>query len=209
MSGRRRGGGGLRRARKGGSSRWRRRKRERSRSGSSRRRCRGAMPSWLRTRFDDTAAGGDHATRERRARGPGHAIAEEEEQLRSAGHPPSMHPASCGGSRGIRPSVPPPTTAHRRRDATGSVRAADAIDGVEDEGRSSKRINPRRPYTDPPHHRREGRGGWPSLDAGGPRRRQYRKEGRGQCRRWGGGRAAGGVAAGEVHSVKNTKGTGD
>jgi len=113
------------------------------------------MPSWLRTRFDDTAAGGDHATKERRARGPGHAIAEEEEQLWSAGHPPSMHPASCGGSRGIRPSVPPPTTAHRRRDATGSVRATDAIDGVEDEGRSSKRINPRRPFTDPPHHRRE------------------------------------------------------
>ena len=57
------------------------------------------MPSWLRTRFDDTAAGGDHATRERRA----------------SMHPPSMHPASCGGSRGIRPSVPPPTAAHRRR----------------------------------------------------------------------------------------------
>ena len=58
------------------------------------------MPSWLRTRFDDTAAGGDHATRERRARGPGHAIAEEEEQLRSAGHPPPMRPAACGGSGG-------------------------------------------------------------------------------------------------------------
>ena len=40
-------------------------------------------------------------------------------------------------------------------DAIGSVRAADAIDGVGDEGRSSKGINPRRPCTDPPHHRRE------------------------------------------------------
>ena len=40
-------------------------------------------------------------------------------------------------------------------DGIGSVRAADAIDGVGDEGRSSKGINPRRPCTDPPHHRRE------------------------------------------------------
>jgi len=55
---------------------------------------------------------------------------------------------------------------------------------------------------------RDGEGGHRRMQ-GAPRRRQYRKEGRGQCRRWGGGRAAGGVAAGEVRSVKNTKGTDD